>query len=103
MALRHPFEHKPDSGSVFPNDRKTEERHPDWRGDALIGGKLYWVSLWLNEGKSARPRWALRFTPKDETQPTRASVPAETRPSPPPPAAPPPPQQKGFEDDDIPF
>jgi hypothetical protein len=96
------FEHKPDSGSVFPNDRKTQDTHPDWRGDALIGGKLYWISLWLNEGQGGRPRWSLRFTPKDATQPTRASVPAETRPSPPPPIESSP-QQKEFDDDDIPF
>lgn len=40
------FEHKPDSGGLFVNDRKETDRHPDWRGDALIGGVEYWVSEW---------------------------------------------------------
>lgn len=39
------------AGSLFSNDRKTSEKHPDWKGDATIGGVKYWVSGWINQGQ----------------------------------------------------
>lgn len=35
------------SGSIFINDRKTSEKHPDYKGTITIEGKKYWVSGWL--------------------------------------------------------
>jgi hypothetical protein len=59
------FEHKDNSGSVWVNDRKTEDRHPDRTGSALIDGVEYWVSGWLNKTKDGNPYLSLAFKPKD--------------------------------------
>lgn len=78
-----PFEHKPDSGSVFENDRKERDTQPDFRGDGLIGGREYYISLWINEPikPGARRRFSLRFNAKDEArqqqQEPRAAAPAK--------------------------
>lgn len=40
------FEHKENRGSIFINDKKEKDTHPDRKGSANIDGKLYWVSGW---------------------------------------------------------
>lgn len=57
------FEQKDGSGSLFRNDRKEKETHPDHTGTAKIGGREYYVSAWVKEGKSGR-FFSLSFKPK---------------------------------------
>lgn len=58
------YEHKENSGSLFKNQKKEKDSHPNMTGSALIGGVEYWVSAWTNE--SEKGRWqSLAFTPKD--------------------------------------
>ena len=52
------------SGSLFKNEKKTEEKHPQMQGSCLIEGVEYWVSAWTKEG--AKGRWqSLAFKRKD--------------------------------------
>lgn len=37
-------------GSLFVNDRKRSDRHPDYKGSITIDGKKYWMSGWLRRG-----------------------------------------------------
>ena len=46
-----PYEPKEGSFSLFKNDRKTTDKHPDYTGSILIDGKEYWISGWKKEGK----------------------------------------------------
>ena len=63
------------SGSISKNDRKTEDRHPDIRGSATIGGVAYWVSGWQKEND--RGKWySLSFQPKEAPADAPASKPA---------------------------
>ena len=58
---------KDNSGSLFINDRKEQDKHPDRTGTALIGGVEYRVSGWIKDG--AKGKWlSLAFTPKDEAR-----------------------------------
>ena len=41
------FELKNNSGTLFLNERKTETKHPDYTGKALIFGKPCWISAWI--------------------------------------------------------
>jgi uncharacterized protein (DUF736 family) len=54
------------SGSLWANDRKSEDNHPDRTGSALIGGREYWVNGWLKKSKDGKPYLSLSFKPKDE-------------------------------------
>lgn len=59
------YEQRELSGSLFKNDKKTEDKHPSMTGSALIDGVEYWVSAWTKEG--AKGRWqSLAFTRKDD-------------------------------------
>lgn len=59
------YQQKENSGSIFKNEKKEKDTHPNMTGSALIGGVEYWVSAWTKEGKKGR--WqSLAFKPKTE-------------------------------------
>lgn len=49
------YEAKPGSFSLFKNDKKEADNHPDYKGDGKdLDGNPIWVSAWLKEGKSGK-------------------------------------------------
>jgi len=58
------FEQKDNSGSIFVNDRKERDEHPDRSGSAKIGGVDYWVNGWLRKTKDGKPYLSLSFKEK---------------------------------------
>jgi len=69
------FEPRDNSGSVFVNDKKESDKHPDRSGQAMIGGVEYWVSGWLKKTKDGKPYLSLAFKPKGEKpQPTTSKM-----------------------------
>ena len=41
------YEMRPSSGSLFKNDRKEKETHPDLKGKVMLpNGEVRWVSAW---------------------------------------------------------
>ena len=60
------------SGVLFKNDRKTNDKQPDYTGNINVDGTDYWISSWLKDGKRGK-FLSLAVKPKDEsTQTTRA-------------------------------
>lgn len=58
------YEMRPETGSLFKNEKKTTDSHPNMTGSALIDGVEYWVSAWTKEG--AKGRWqSLAFKRKE--------------------------------------
>jgi len=74
------------SGILFRNDRKLEDRHPDYKGSATIHGTEFWVSGWVKLGAKGK-FLSLAFNPKEQDKP-RAETPSTP---------------DAFEDQDIPF
>lgn len=73
------YEQRDMSGSMFENDRKTEDRHPDFKGSCMVAGVEYWVSAWDKVGASGKPYTSLAFTkkePKPDAQPEPQRAPA---------------------------
>ena len=60
------YEQKDNSGAMFVNDKKESETHPDRKGSALIDGKEYWVSGWVNTSAKGTKYMSLKFSAKDE-------------------------------------
>lgn len=64
------------TGVMFPNN-KTNERQPDLRGTATIGGVVYEVAGWKRKGKeSGIPYLSLAFQKKEDKP--KAKAPAHT-------------------------
>lgn len=41
-------------GSLFKNDNKKTDKHPNARGEILIEGVLYEISAWTKEGAKGK-------------------------------------------------
>jgi hypothetical protein len=63
------YEQRDNSGSVFVNDRKDKDTHPDRTGTAMIDGKNYWVSGWIKKDRNGKSFMSLAFKPKEEQKP----------------------------------
>lgn len=72
------------SGVLFKNDKKEQEKHPDYKGNIMVDGQEYWISAWIKEGKNGK-FMGLGITPRDAQPPASKPTP------------------KNLEDSDIPF
>lgn len=49
------YEQKPNSGTLFKNDRKTTDKHPEYTGTWKDeNGKLWQFAAWVKEGKKGK-------------------------------------------------
>ena len=48
------MEQRNNSGVLFVNDKKENERAPQYKGNITVDGKDYWLSAWIKEGKSGK-------------------------------------------------
>ena len=97
------YEHKEGSGALFKNDKGDNPARPDYRGDIMLGGKLYEISAWIKPvasnpenrflSMSAKPKQSAE-TPRQKPSHDAARARDTGRASP-----------SGFDDmdDDIPF
>jgi hypothetical protein len=60
-------------GSIWKNEKKEKDTHPDFTGSLNVGGVEYWVSAWKRREDASPKAPALSFSvkPKDEQQPQR--------------------------------
>jgi hypothetical protein len=70
------YEQRDDSGSLFKNDKREKDTHPNARGSAKIGGVEYWVDAWTKKDKNGNPWQSLSFKRKDASKPA-AKKPAD--------------------------
>lgn len=58
------------SGALFINDKKTNDRQPNLRGSVNVDGTEYWVSAWTktikNGPKAGQKMISLALQPKEE-------------------------------------
>ena len=55
-------------GQIWPNDKKTTDNHPDFKGTVDVEGVEYWVSAWKRKagGNPKAPSLSFSLQPKDE-------------------------------------
>jgi len=42
------------SGALFKNDKRTNERQPQYTGSIDADGKEYWMSAWVKESRDGK-------------------------------------------------
>lgn len=62
------YEPKDMTGSLFRNDRKETDSHPDYKGSALLNGVEHWLDAWINTAKDGSKYMSLKFKPKEARQ-----------------------------------
>jgi hypothetical protein len=72
------------SGVLFKNDKKDNERAPEYKGNIMVDGNEYWISAWIKEGKTGK-FMGLAVSPRDAQPPASKPLP------------------KNLDDDSIPF
>jgi uncharacterized protein (DUF736 family) len=61
-------------GALFKNLDKTEDSHPDYRGNIEIDGREYWLDAWLATAKNTGKKY-MRLKAKPKLQSDKASPP----------------------------
>jgi hypothetical protein len=65
-------------GSIWKNEDRKSDTHPQFKGSAEVGGVEYWVSGWLRKADAnpKAPAMSFSFTAKEvqsnKSQPTQA-------------------------------
>jgi len=89
------YQHREGGGSMLAN-QKTADNQPDFRGDFMLGGKLYEIAAWSGTTANGKARMSLKIQePRERNDAPQYPAPAR-------PVAPP---SRGGPalDDDIPF
>jgi len=105
------YEPKPNSGTLWPNDRKNSQNHPDVRGDLFLDRELLRTLATKNKDqliKVSVAGWNKVIAGKDcitlsASEPYDKPPQSQYRPQPPKPAAKPQPERADYDDSDIPF
>jgi uncharacterized protein (DUF736 family) len=56
------METKNNTGAIFKNDKKTNEKQPDYRGKVNVNGKEMEIALWLKESSKGTKYFSCSFS-----------------------------------------
>ena len=59
------MEKRDNSGVLFRNEKKDNDRAPEYKGNITVNGQDYWLSAWIKEGKSGK-FMGLALSPKEQ-------------------------------------
>ena len=60
------FVRKDQTATLWENDYKSTETHPDYKGDLKVDGKEYKISGWINESKNGKNYIGITVTSLEE-------------------------------------
>jgi hypothetical protein len=58
------FEQRDNTGSIWVNDKKEKDTHPDRTGSIMVAGTEYWINGWLKKTADGKPFLSLSVKPK---------------------------------------
>lgn len=63
------MEHKKNTGTLFKNQYKTEDKHPNYKGRINVFGKMMDIALWKRTGKLGEPYLSVMISePREKKQ-----------------------------------
>jgi len=68
------MEKRDNSGVLFANDKKDNDKAPNYKGNMMVDGQEYWLSAWVKEGKNGK-FLGLAVSPRDAQPPASKPVP----------------------------
>ena len=68
------YEKKVNTGSIFHNDYKRQDSHPDYKGEINIHGELMDIALWENKTKKGSVWYGVRVSEKRDKEPAVAPI-----------------------------
>jgi len=68
------MEKRDNSGVLFANDKKDNEKAPNYKGNMMVDGQEYWLSAWVKEGKNGK-FLGLAVSPRDAQPPVTKPIP----------------------------
>ena len=75
------MDQKNNAGVLFKNQYKTNDKQPDYKGDAIINGEPKQISAWINTSAKGLKYMSLTFQePRDEN---KVKIEVKTEPLPP--------------------
>jgi len=81
MAINPTYD-KTNKGTLRKNERKSEDWHPDYRGDVNVEGTDYWLDATLKQWPDGTRYMSLKLRPKeqrsDAPRPVSASAPVRS-------------------------
>ena len=51
----------PNSGTLFKNENKLDEKHADYNGDCVLNNVEYWIDAWIHTVNKPGPRQGKKF------------------------------------------
>jgi uncharacterized protein (DUF736 family) len=54
---------KTGTGSLFKNDEKLTEAHPDYKGSCVVDDKKFYISAWIKESREGIKYMSLSIQP----------------------------------------
>ena len=72
---------KENCGSLFENNKKEKDTHPDYNGTINVAGTEYWLSAWIKPSKNGGSEWySLSVKPKEAANVRKIIVKESDRP-----------------------
>jgi uncharacterized protein (DUF736 family) len=71
------MENKINTGAMFANKKKTEEKHPNARGTINVDGREWEIAAWVKTDKNGNKYYSLAVSEpykKDEAKPASPAV-----------------------------
>lgn len=67
------YELKEGQGSLFKNERREKDTHPNLTGKIKVAGVVYWISGWTKDGEKGK--WiSLSVKPTEPVSPTLKKI-----------------------------
>ena len=65
------------SGSLFKNNFKQQDNHPDYKGNGKVGEEEHDIAAWVRKDKNGNSFFSVKISPKMAPKPAAPAAPAK--------------------------